>query len=122
MSSVWIARPVSPKDDANAPGWDRHTSRADAAQLKPRMRIVTPSAISHETAAKLSERFGYTAEYWLNLGNSGLTAAGALVNGAPARNSLILPASNAERLPRSGSRRVLVHSQPFPPCGRGRRS
>ena len=35
MSGVWIARPLSPKNDANAPGLDRHTGRADAAQLKP---------------------------------------------------------------------------------------
>ena len=42
-------------------------------------------------AAKLSERFGYTTEYWLNFGNLGPTGAGALVNGAPLRNGLILP-------------------------------
>jgi hypothetical protein len=109
MSSVWIDRPVSPKDDANAPRLDRHSGRADAAQLKPRRRTVTPSAISREMAAKLSERFGYTIEYWLNLGNSRLTAPGALVNGAPPRNGLILPASSVDPLQRRSPRPMLVH-------------
>jgi hypothetical protein len=118
MSGVWIARPVSPKNDANAPGLDRHTGRADAAQLKPRMRTVAPSAISREMAAKLSERFGYTTEYWLNLGNLGPTGAG----GAPLRNGLILPGSGVDRLPRSRPRPMLVHGQPFLQCERGRRS
>jgi hypothetical protein len=122
MSSVWIARPVSPKDDANAPSLDRHSGRADAGQLKPRMRTVTPSAISREMAAKLSERFGCTTEYWLNLGNSGLTAPGALVNGAPPRNGLILPGSGVDRLPRSRPTPMLVHGQPFLQCERGRRT
>lgn len=122
MSGVWIARPVSPKDHAKAPGLDRHTGGADAAQLKPRTRTVTPSPISREMAAKLSERFGYTVEYWLNLGNPGFAAAGALVHGAPARNGLILPGSNADRLPRSGPRRVLIPGEPVRQCERGRRA
>lgn len=122
MSGVWTARPVSSKNDANAPGLDRHTGRADAAQLKPRMRTVAPSAISREMAAKLSERFGYTTEYWLNLGNLGPTGAGALVSGAPLRNGLILPGSGVDRLPRSRPRPMLVHGQPFLQCERGRRS
>jgi hypothetical protein len=121
MSRVWIARPVPPKDDANAPGLDRHTGTADAGQLKPRMRTVTPSVISREMAAKLSERFGYTTEYWLNLGNSGFTGAGALVEGGPPRNGLILPASNVGPLPRNGPRPRLGHCYPFLQVGRGPR-
>jgi hypothetical protein len=51
-------------------GRSNNAGKVDAAPPGPRLRTVQPSPISHEMAGRLAKRFGYTIEFWLNLGKS----------------------------------------------------
>jgi hypothetical protein len=42
--------------------------RVDAAAPGLRLRTVQPSPISREMAGRLAKRYGYTIEFWLDLG------------------------------------------------------
>jgi hypothetical protein len=72
-----------------------NAGRVDAAPPRPRLRMLQPSPISREMAGKLAKRFGYTIEFWINLG----TPASAVKFGprldAPPPQGLILPSGGA---------------------------